>query len=298
MKKITCALLAAVLLCCSCEKEGVFNPKRKISMIRAGESQQPIMEYVWDGNKLAYEKFYDPDGSINDVVLTPEYDGNRIVRVNESDGSYAEYKYDGKFLSEIVWHLNDGVSVSQGKVTHKNGKISEISMTGAPEYNAKLMRRLFPKNVADKAFRMIKEHSNAKLWMELIYRFEWTGDNVTKMSCEIKDPNDGTVMDFLTCTFEYDNMHNPTCCSWAEFSDQANMLSTLAVGLDMNLSKNNFTKVITTMELVIWGGQTEQMTDTMTYTYEYDGKYPTKRVGTSVTGEFEGMDVLYYEYTK
>ena len=297
MKKIAFALLAVVLLCCSCEKEGVFNPKRKISMIRYGEDKQPIMEYAWDGNKLAYEKFYDPDGSINDVVLTPEYDGNRIVRVNESDGSYAEYRYDGKFLSEIEWHLNDGVSVSQGKVSHKNGKISEITMTGAPEYSAKLMRRLFSVKVADKAVALLQQHSNAKLWMDLKYSFEWTGDNVTKMSCQIIDPEAGSTMDLLTSTFEYDKMLNPTCCSWAEFSDQANMLSTLAVGLDMNLSKNNFTKVINTMKIEIWEGYTEEMTDTTTYSYEYDGKYPTKRICTS-TSDLDAMDVLYYEYTK
>lgn len=297
MKKVLFAFVAMALLFSACEKEGVFSPKQKISKIYMGEDKKILYDYVWNGKLLDHETIYNYDLLFDTkTTLTPVYDGKRVVCVNESDGTYALYTYDHRWLTGITWKLADGTTFSEGNVEHENNKISKIFTSGssienAEKANIKLAQRILPKEVSEKFVTAYKKMSSAKLWMDVIYTFEWQGDNVSKLTCDLIDPGDKNVFLTFVCEYEYDNKLNPTCCAWSELSNQNTMMNTMPVGLDMNFSKNNFTKVTCTTN----AGSMGTDVTVSTYEYEYDGKYPVKRTCTS-TNSIDAVDILYYEY--
>ena len=109
--------LAALCLFAACsEKEGVYNPKKKIANIykssvtihssldgsrgRWYSDTVTVAKYLseawtWDGKKLAKITFYEQNASteVEDVVNF-SYDGNQMVRA-ESDGDYMTFSYNG-----------------------------------------------------------------------------------------------------------------------------------------------------------------------------------------------------------
>ncbi|MBP5728020.1 MAG: hypothetical protein J6Y48_13195, partial [Clostridia bacterium] len=135
------ALLLAILLpvaasFTSCKKDGVYNPKQKISRIyRQGSGQNTEKQLVelwnWDGKKLSSITYYDRSGEMEGTEKF-SYDGKRLSRIDYisdfGDGSYLLFTYDGRKLDKVeVYAL--GNLVGTLKYTYDGNKISKMDGT-------------------------------------------------------------------------------------------------------------------------------------------------------------------------
>ena len=146
--------LAALCLFAACsEKEGVYNPKKKIANIykssvtihssldgsrgRWYSDTVTVAKYLseawtWDGKKLTKITFYEQHASteVEDVVNF-SYDGNQMVRA-ESDGDYMTFSYNGKELKSCAMYdkENTAAPIAQFDFVYKDGKVVEIKVTG------------------------------------------------------------------------------------------------------------------------------------------------------------------------
>ena len=146
MKKtfLVLAFACVAMLFSSCHKEGVFNPKKKISKVYTYStytvdgtttSSNRVLSEVWNWNNNILERIdhYDADGGVSGVT-TFTYDKKRVVRIDESYQSlfsnysyHVEFIYDGKYISEAKMYYGNELE-STLKFTHQNGKISQIVM--------------------------------------------------------------------------------------------------------------------------------------------------------------------------
>ena len=113
LSRLFIAALALMFVFASCEKEGVFNPKKKISEIYKSSSYSYDGEtyntpkylserWNWDGKILKSVDYYDNDGSL-DYSETYTYDKNRLPKVSWGSTSYYELVYDKNKLSSIIY---------------------------------------------------------------------------------------------------------------------------------------------------------------------------------------------------
>ena len=280
------ALLMVGVSSCNKQKDGVYNPKQKISAVYeeyrstssyynsstyTWEDNTPSVtpfhkaeEWTWDGKKLQEIRYFDSDGSIEYSMLFT-YDGKRLSRVdykdydNLNDVWYTTYEYDGKELATITTY-EGGRVYSTCAITHADKKISEIVETyydyekGARGGNYKAtLRMLFP--VGDMSERLIEKcEAKAKTKGTSTYvariSLTWTDNNVTRIIYKWSDGE--TEMQNMT----YDTKKNPYY-GFMALGDQDE-------GFDpWNLSENN---------VIADGGESP-------YTYQYDkNDYPTSRM--------------------
>lgn len=301
MKKILLALLAVVFLFGSCEKEGNFTPKKRISTVYVQHEDGPKAigeEYTWNGHKLASKKFYAEaiDAYFDDVELVPTYDGKRIVRMDEKiSGDYVEYLYSGKLLTHLVYH--SGEQQATATLDHTNGKITRIFFPKVGNTNAsdkciqKIMQMFLTPEDVQKIVRSRESNTKTLAVTDNEFLFYWDGDNVSQVTNKIYN-QDGVPSSGFTVSYEYDDMTNPFSMNWEDFGAQLNITMDIACGHNMNLSKNNPTKITTTLSITLSEDDVYTQTEVCNITYEYDGKYPVKQIR-KLEG---GTDIYEYEY--
>ncbi len=289
MKKnilILVVLLASVVMFSSCEKEGVYKPKEKISRIftQYGSNAKKLSQtWTWDGNLLSRITY--SGGAYRDF----QYDGSRLVSVRYISGSYTyktDFIYDGNKLSKIQEYSSDGLLDYEYTITHDGKKISQINVTEYYYYDdeykstrkSSALDILFPNSVINKDFNKIasKRSENkvaSKSAVETYtwsYKFEWDKDNLSKMIYE--ETYDGEFWS-ETNEYTYDDKLNPYYGSMYEIWNP-----------EVLTSKNNVVKEVST--------DSDGDYDESEYSYQYAGKFPTERrhiIGSSVYTTF-------YEY--
>ena len=111
MKKVTlkltalCMALFFVFAFSSCEKDGVYNPSKKISKIYTqGTGGQKYLSQVWswDKNKLAKVEHY--WGNTFGYSSTYVYDKNRLSEIRDSDGDYLKIEYSGSNYDKATFY--------------------------------------------------------------------------------------------------------------------------------------------------------------------------------------------------
>lgn len=293
MKKFVLALVALTFLFCSCNKEGVYNQKKKILSVDyqvVGDGPQELLEdYTWDGNKLKRKLFR---GSVlsqfmDDVDLVPTYNGKRIVRVDEKiSGEYVDYIYDGQLLSKLIYHSKD--EVVNATVEHQNGKISRIFFKAKSKTNGeKLMKMLLPPSKIQMVSEQVEQATKNLNPIDYELLFTWKGDNVIK----IELLNDRYKM---VSELEYDNKLNPYAIDWVDFGSELQMFQNILDGQMLAMSKNNITKCYSEVITGFSSGEPRIGAYTELTTYEYDGKYPVKATRTDEEGSYE--EIFYYKY--
>lgn len=131
--------IALLFVFTSCEKDGVYNPKKKISKIymQYEDAEKELFQtWTWNGNLLS--QIVDTYG----VKQVFEYDGKRIdkIRYTENRTDYnrtatTDFIYDGKKIFQIKDESTtsgDGYSrtfQSTGEVSYDGKKISKIAYT-------------------------------------------------------------------------------------------------------------------------------------------------------------------------
>lgn len=290
--------LAMVFMAASCQKDGVFNPQKKVTHVFKTVSHK-IEEYYdgawhttsgteadeylcetweWDGNLLKSISYYDADGSARGKEVF-RYDGKRLATVAEDDDTYYEFFYDGNKLSSINCVYDKEVVESYG-FTYDGKHISEMSCTDYDvDYKGKalspaILRHILP-TAEPATMEKMAAHMKAAIDKKDIttykIKFEWDGNNISKMVEEYGPASSYAV------TYSYDNKINP-------FKGLFNIFE---LGVSEMFSKNNVT-----LETEVDG----EYIDINTYEYTYNGKYPETK---SYTHSYEYDDyrsITSYKY--
>lgn len=324
MKRIafSIALLAVASFMVSCQKDGVYSPKNKVSKIyyeyrnvengRVDSQQKRLKEvWNWEDDKLTSVNYMSNDGSSIIYTDTYTYDGNRIASVSRSYEGSSEiisnqiFKYDGNDLTEVANFWYDRL-VSTYTFIHKSGKITQMDVTypeggksGYDQAMPEVLRMMFPDPLtADMVERYLEHAAKSDMVKSMSYVFTYKGSNVSKMEVlnimtEIDDGIEYVSTGSSTEEFMYGNKSNPYYGLITDVSASS-------------LSKNNVTKAsVTTRYTETEAGELVMETNypkpqVTTYTYTYDGSKATMQSGTYewTEGSYSNSQTTtyYYEY--
>ncbi|MBO4739220.1 MAG: hypothetical protein J5606_06625 [Bacteroidales bacterium] len=270
MKKVVLLAVAAMFVFVGCKKDGIYNPKKKISKITyiyptysgIGDNDTTTEVWKWDKNKLKQivhyswvENFvYDKNGRLlrienidYDEYIWFEYEGNKLKKASMYDGGTMEttefdFEYNGKKLSKIT------VSYPRYDTDVKKEQNQLLSAIFEPAI-AQIME--------DNMARIAESQSTHKGKVAgYTVSFEWSGKNISKM---IYDEDGETTTYELT----YDDKINPfngflELYIEASFGDESDYIYK---------NKNNI-KTITGME--------RNKPYIINFDYEYDGNWPVQ----------------------
>lgn len=297
MKKTLLIIMGVALMigATSCKKDGVYNPKKKISKIYVDLKSTTTIsatgtsttttnpkhlaeEWIWDGNLLKEVRNYNADGEI-EATTTYTYDGKQLIRIDNQRGdvnSYATFTYDGKWLKSSEFYYDGRLNTSH-VYTHTDKKITSYEET---QYSYGLDKNELAK--VEKAYNEIMQPvgmivpetslcvaSKGQVERKKTVELTWTGNNLTTIVTKIDGSSSA-----VGCT--YDDKKNPY---YGLFEQNY----TCAPGM---VSENNLI--------------TSTSSDSPLATYTYDGKYPVTRTlkssTTTQTGSLEVEMTYTFEY--
>lgn len=249
---MTAVVVAAVFLT-SCEKEGQYAPKQKISEIKhiryhelpSGTtiSNNEREVWTWNGKVLSYIDYYDAKEDRVAHTLFRYDDKNRITEINYGSTT-AKFDYDDNVIDEIKVLDENGATIAKFDLEHKGNTVTSIdvtlndgkSLTALP-FNP--LNFFMPEDAANK----VMECSRAKGTTHVT--LTWTGKNVTAMELS------GAYN--ISYKWTYDGKNNP----------YKGLFDMNALDMGVIFSANNVVRQVLTE-----GGSTF----TTDYTYTYDGK--------------------------
>lgn len=258
----------------SCHKDGVFNPKKKISRLfyqSNGGDKSLVATYIWNKNKLDKIDY----GGGNFTYYT--YDGKKVSKIT-TGSSVANFTYDGAKLSKVEVSYEGQLETSVA-VTHDGNKISKLVIT---EYESDKdaqnivhtglsLRGILPATACDNLIekQIQAKESGRKGTYTYTVEFKYDGWNIIEERWV--ESND-------IYAYTYDKCNNPFFGLFGgEGGDYVEYLE----------SKNNIEKVSNTYD----GGYSES-----SFQYSYDGKWPTEK------RRFYSDNTLgytyFYEYVK
>lgn len=295
--------MAGMLLLVSCSKEGVYEPKNRISAVYQTDRHEylPVSQdmgdttiyaserhlaelWTWDGDNLAAISYYDTASRLL-TTLHCEYSDNgifakpQLTKVwDDVTRNFSLYKYDdkGKVLQQIEAYQPDSTLVGYITLTRTGDHVTHIEMVQTLYSGAK-----FPVQARGYTF-------TADLF--------WTGDNVTQVNYTYTQGDDTyTSAERL----QYDKKENPLQGSLAQLvgpisQGLAGVGHAITSGMGPRLciamlSKNNVTSRDAT-----------GIDGAFSFAYEYDGDRPVSRTMmrsyTYETMTENEQTVLEYEY--
>lgn len=307
MKKTILIALAALSLICasSCQKDrdGVYNPKKKISKIfLSNEGTLDARGYMreqwkWDDNKLVSKAIYYGTGDTAGLY-SYAYDGKRLSSITykdfterESKGytSKTDFSYDGKKLVRADYYL-DGHLRCTADFTHTGGKITEIKFTypdnsegtkGGFFDSDEMLNMIMPLDIQASDFCHQINAREKSISIIVKVKFTWDGNNIATMESDYE----GTI---LTNVFTYDKKRNPFCGMSALWLNDLN-----AQGYNFGSTYKGFDR--NNMLTCEYNNVTYNSTMSARCTYTYDGDYPITCIIDVISGA--GYEARYdYEY--
>lgn len=238
----------------SCHKDGVFNPKKKISRVfyqDNGGSKTLAATYVWNKNKLDKIDYGDGD------IAYYTYDGKKVSKISNG-ARVVNFTYDGAKLSKVEISYEGQLEESIA-VTHDGNKITKLVMTGyySDYKDAKdivrtdlSLRGILPATTCDNLVekQIQAKESGRKGTYTYTLEFKYDGWNIIE---------ERWVEDNDVYAYTYDKGNNPFFGLFGG-EDYVQYLE----------SKNNIEKVSNTYD----GEYSESF-----FQYSYDGKWPTEK---------------------
>lgn len=238
----------------SCHKDGVFNPKKKISRVfyqDNGGSKNLAATYVWNKNKLDKIDYGDGD------IAYYTYDGKKVSKISNG-ARVVNFTYDGAKLSKVEISYEGQLEESIA-VTHDGNKITKLVMTGyySDYKDAKDIVRtglslngILPATTCDNLVekQIQAKESGRKGTYTYTLEFKYDGWNIIE---------ERWVEDNDVYAYTYDKGNNPFFGLFGG-EDYVQYLE----------SKNNIEKVSNTYD----GEYSESF-----FQYSYDGKWPTEK---------------------
>lgn len=278
MRKYLFILLAALLVVnfTACRKDGVYNPSKKISRLfyESSNSDGKQLSQIWSWDENLLKTITYSGGGFSNF----EYDGKKLKSIRNSSGSRYDFTYDGRKIKKMEYYDSTNKLAESYEFKHDGSKIVEIISTSFSNYKSEtellnvmsfLIGETPSKFITEttKEQRAIRQAKAANIYT---VKFVWDGSNVESLTYEI---NDGGSYYSETMTYTYDKKTNPFYNSLFHFYMS-----------DCPQSKNNV--------LSYTQSSSEGDYETGSYTYEYDGKFPTKATQYIETEYY----INYFEY--
>jgi hypothetical protein len=246
-----------IALFAACNKEGVYNPSKKIQKVYELDDGQKVLieSWHWDGKLLTSIDSY--TGLFTNTTKFSYDDKNRLIRTD--DGNFhSNFIYDGNKISSIETYYYERL-VATTTIEHSGNKISTIKFDVSLFDKAGVLNplRFIIPEIAPVMENVAKKCSQEAKGENATMNLTWGGNNVKSIDLTYAGFGEHVTE---TIDISYDNKSNPT---YGLFS----MLSSDAVS-NFCLNKNN------PVALTIRVGSVVR--DRMNYTYEYEGNYPTK----------------------
>lgn len=262
MKRLSILVLAIVTItfvASSCQKEGQFNPSKKITSAvveklnndgNMGISQK--INYKWEKNLLVEEVV--DNGSVVTSHFT--YDSKkRISEINTSDNIRLVYSYNGNKIATIEESINGKLNKTYVFKHDDFGYISSIDVT-VPEYkstevyaNSSVNPLFFmPTEIATDIQTTMLKYKMTDMFYAFVYD---NNNNIEQMQIN------GTVF-----KYKYDNKRNPLY----------GFYDILSMDFDWIFAKHNVIERIVTYQ------SDPDFKQTVKYEYTYSGNYPLTQI--------------------
>lgn len=285
-------LLVAVcaLLFSSCEKEGQYLPKKKVSRITYVTSSTlwgitttavtGYQDWEWSGKLLTQITLRNGDGDMEGTIV-PQYDSKKRVTALHCvlDTEIEDYKftYDGKNLMKITCYSNDKDAVTEYTFRKEDKNVVEITVQG---YASKALEGtginplqfVLPNEIAERI-----KPSDEKA--TTIYKLTWNGNNISSME-ELR-----SGVTYANYNWAYDNGINPFKGLFCNADGSLN-------GFEELYSANNVVESHSVAHLTF-----ADMEEHFKYEYEYEDNYPVKKTwGTTSSTGLEVVHTMSYLY--
>ena len=271
----------------SCQKDGVYKPKKKISKIYTSEDggDRILQEtWNWDGKVLTSITYDD------DVVVKFEYEKNQLIGLS-SGGSRIIYTYEGKQIDKITY-MDGNEEIASYTFKHDGKFISGVDVVLDNNYlkSSRLLEVAFrgiDPTIAETQVAQFKAcQAEAKGLYKYSDVYEYDHNNVIGLKRHDNNNND------FTYTFTYSKNLNPFY----------HLLAPEGLGDDVTgygLSKNAVESYHYEDTYI------ESRVIDMTITFpKLDGKYPVEETRTektthtvgNLTNIYTNVTTYYYEY--
>lgn len=332
LELLAAGLAMAALFAACTEKEGVYNPEKKIAKVYSSSSyvhsyydeyadtwqydttsmpKQLAEEWKWDGKKLEQITFYDAQvepAKPNGEVVKFVYDGKRVVRI-EGEDEYVVFAYDGRELQQVQlfeegesspWETytfkHEGGRIMQLVITSHDMPLLDKRVTACRRMEQVLLGQVLTLPHAEKAVRALRSRAakdGAKAEESITMNLTWTGDNVTQVDASWYEGGFAGGPVKFSAKFEFDSKNNPY---------QHNYISLMGLGEDAGsnafFNKNNITQVTERYDHDFYGSES----DVTTYEYTYEGDWPLTQTESSIRGgdgySWTSFYTRYFEYVK
>lgn len=262
MKRLSILVLAIVTIAfvaSSCQKEGQFNPSKKITSAvveklnndgNMGISQK--INYKWEKNLLVEEVV--DNGSVVTSHFT--YDSKkRISEINTSDNIRLVYSYNGNKIATIEESINGKLNKTYVFKHDDFGYISSIDVT-VPEYkstevyaNSSVNPLFFmPTEIATDIQTTMLKYKMTDMFYAFVYD---NNNNIEQMQ-----------INGIIFKYKYDNKRNPLY----------GFYDILSMDFDWIFAKHNVIERIVTYQ------SDPDFKQTVKYEYTYSGNYPLTQI--------------------
>ncbi|MCL2435136.1 MAG: hypothetical protein FWD09_03215 [Lentimicrobiaceae bacterium] len=278
MKKLSLLFIALCLILLGCQKEGIYNPDKKIKRIYVempNDVKRLSQEWTWDKNLLTKIDTY---SSLWGLFATAnfEYDNKeRVIKVVTEIKDVSEYystiSYNKGKYDRIEFYDEDSLYASYEFQYDKN-KVSKIIYTWYGEIIMDLKKCSFismiiPKEIIDKTYEDMQKSGSKGKYVATM-KISYSGNNLSEIA-----------YDTSTATHTYENYDN-----------KSNPFYSFDPTTPQHLSKNNVGKITYTS-----GGYI----NTTKYEYTYNDNFPIE-----VVEKYSSIDdgsatirrKTYYEY--
>lgn len=262
MKRLSILVLAIATIAfvaSSCQKEGQFNPSKKITSAVVeklnNDGNMGIFQkinYKWEKNLLVEEVV--DNGSVVTSHFT--YDSKkRISEINTSDNIRLVYSYNGNKIATIEESINGKLNKTYVFKHDDFGYISSIDVT-VPEYkstevyaNSSVNPLFFmPTEIATDIQTTMLKYKMTDMFYAFVYD---NNNNIEQMQIN------GTVF-----KYKYDNKRNPLY----------GFYDILSMDFDWIFAKHNVIERIVTYQ------SDPDFKQTVKYEYTYSGNYPLTQI--------------------
>lgn len=279
--------MALLFVMGSCQKDGVYNPKKKIDRIyysfsSSEDSWMNTDKYLkevwnWDKNLLKSITYYDEEGE-KMFTESYKYEKKRLSEVTWGTNSKYILNYDKKHISRIDYYSENTLSGTfnftyDGKHLSEIEIISLVNKGASSPMPAAIFRFFLPnfdEQCATQLLNRINNTKSRKAKESYTLKFEWDGKNISKIT-EVWDD------DLSSTSYYYDDKTNP----FKGLFDIDEFYYT-----DI-YSANNVVKEISSYENEISESE---------YVYTYDGKFPVTKSYSYHDDDFSYSYTYYYEY--
>ena len=267
MKKVLLLCMAVCLLVLGCEKEGVYNPSKKIKRIYEGTSKRLSEEWTWNKNLLQKIDYY----WNNSIGYTENFkydDKNRVTKVEDYEyGDYYIISYNDNGYNKIEFYDEDELYMSFS-FTYEKKKVSRIDVTQYYDdddwksiKNGGFITKIISKEILN-SVKTIRSKTGTKGNATARMDYKYDGNNVSEVELSAEGYSEKFSYE------EYDNKLNP-------FYSSIFGVAAVEGGIG-GFSKNNVGRLIVRVT-TNYGSFTEKVD----YEYTYDGKFPTEIISKS-----------------